>query len=82
MIKDANVRYSNFILHVRKVGDTQFSEFPASTKSTADGGVEAFSLVHIPRPIPNQEYESYFSYRLDGKEVKEKSRVSALISQK
>jgi len=79
-IENAATRYTDFVSHLRKAGDESFQTFhPDSVVPTDDKSVMVNFVIKIPAPTPNQEYESYISYRLDGQEQKGTVQKSVLV---
>ena len=63
----ASTRYSDFVLHYRKVGDANYMDFPSSSVDpTSDRTVMVQFKISMPQPPVDQAYERYISYRLDG----------------
>jgi hypothetical protein len=68
-IENATTRYTDFVYHLRPVGAAEYKTFlPSSISPTKDRSILVKFLVRIPTPALDQEYESYISYQLDGKE--------------
>ena len=80
-LKDAEKRYSDFAYHYRLKGTGSYAAVGSQyVVPTDDSGVEAgFRVTMSERPVSDAVYETFISYRLDGKEIVDPVRETVMI---
>ena len=69
-INKALQRYTDFQFHYRVADGREFTAIsPSRVVPSQDGSVNAEFLVTMAEPKTNQVYDSFYSYKIDGKEA-------------